>query len=200
MGGPDGIINYTQVVWGNARLSPSGQITCQHGAEECKMNILQVRYWRTPLLVRGVGCWTLSLRADISPFACTPQDCAVAHAKGNVSQFIPFIHCLEKFGTQQGQHVSTCAKEWGYDLAALNTCATGPEGKSLILAAAKATPADHQYVPWTTVNGKNICLDSDPPATPCYLLLKSVCDAYVPPAGGSKPAACSSERASLADW
>jgi hypothetical protein len=37
------IINWGQVVWGNARLSPSGTITCQHGAAECDLNIMQVR-------------------------------------------------------------------------------------------------------------------------------------------------------------
>ncbi len=29
VGGPDGFINFDQKVWGNARLSPSGAITCQ---------------------------------------------------------------------------------------------------------------------------------------------------------------------------
>ena len=51
-----------------------------------------------------------------------------------------------------------------------------------------------------TVNGVNVCLASDPDATPCYTFLQAVCDAYTPPAGGSKPAACKASHGSLADW
>jgi len=37
------IINWGQVVWGNASMSRSGAITCQHGPAECDLNIMQVR-------------------------------------------------------------------------------------------------------------------------------------------------------------
>ena len=111
VGGLDGIIKFDQVVWGNARLSPDGTITCQHGAAECDLNIM--------------------------------QDCAIALSTGP-EQWLPFIHCLEGFGTQQKSHVSTCATGVKLDLTALNTCWQGKQGKDLVMAAYKATPTDHR--------------------------------------------------------
>ena len=38
-----GIVSFDQVVFGNAKIDPvSGNITCQHGADECTFNVLQV--------------------------------------------------------------------------------------------------------------------------------------------------------------
>lgn len=143
------IINWGQVVWGNARLSPSGAITCQHGPAECELNIM--------------------------------QDCAIALSTGP-EQFVPFIHCLELQGPNQKNYVSKCATEVKLSLQDLNACWKGPQGQALVLAAQKATPADHQYVPWATVNGVNACDE-----TGCDGVLAAVCKAYT----GAKPSACS---------
>ena len=151
VGGADGIINWGQVVWGNARLAPDGTITCQHGPAECDLNIM--------------------------------QDCAVALSTGP-EQYVPFIHCLEGFGVQQKAHVSKCATAVKLSISDLNKCWQGPQGKALVLAAAKATPADHTYVPWATANGVNYCDENG-----CDGGLAAVCKAYAA-GGGKAPAAC----------
>ena len=151
VGGKDGFINFNQVVFGNAKISPAGVITCQHGPQECDLNIM--------------------------------QDCAIALSTGP-EQWLPFIHCLEGYGVQQKAHVSKCATAVKLSLTSLNTCWQGEQGKALVLAAAKATPSDHQYVPWTTVNGVNACDE-----TGCDGVLAAACKAYVA-GGGTAPAAC----------
>lgn len=80
------------------------------------------------------------------------QNCAI-NASTGPAQWVPFIHCLETHGTSQKQFVSKCATAAGIPINSINTCWQGPLGQALILAAAAATPSDHQYVPWTTVNG-----------------------------------------------
>ena len=150
---PAQIINWGQVVWGNAKLSPSGAITCQHGAAECDLNIM--------------------------------QDCAIDVSSGP-AQWLPFIHCLETHGTSQKQFVSKCATSAGISINSLNSCWQGPKGKALVLAAAAATPTDHQYVPWTTVNGVNACDENG-----CDGVLAAACKAYT----GTKPSACAAAEA-----
>jgi hypothetical protein len=112
----------------------------------------------------------------------TAQNCLIALAAGNVSQWLPAIHCLEGYGTKQEKHLSECATAAGYAVADVNTCWKGAQGKALDQAAFKATPSDHQYVPWVTVNGVNICTEAG-----CDTVLADVCAAYK---GATKPAAC----------
>jgi interferon gamma-inducible protein 30 len=111
------------------------------------------------------------------------QNCAVALSTGP-EQYIPFIHCLELAGVQQKAKVSQCAAQVKLSLTALTTCWHGQQGRDLVLAAAKATPADHQYVPWATANGVNYCDENG-----CDAGLTAVCAAYVA-SGGKAPAAC----------
>lgn len=111
------------------------------------------------------------------------QDCAIALSTGP-EQWIPFIVCLEEAGTSQKKAVSKCATSVKLFINALNTCSTGPQGKALIMAAYNATPSDHQYVPWTTVNGVNACDDNG-----CDGVFAAACKAYVA-GGGKAPAAC----------
>lgn len=120
----------------------------------------------------------------------TLQNCAIAHAAGNVSQWVPFVHCLETHGTGQEQFVKQCGTASDYDLTALTACWNGQEGKDLDQAARAATPADHQYVPWTTVDGVNACDE-----TGCSGVVAAVCKAYT---GSPKPNAC--KRKSRAAW
>jgi interferon gamma-inducible protein 30 len=112
----------------------------------------------------------------------TLQNCAIALAGKNTSQWVSMVHCLETHGVNQQKFLTTCATAADYDLAALNTCWTGAQGKALDQAAFKATPSDHQYVPWVTVNGVNICTEAG-----CDTVLADVCAAYK---GATKPAAC----------
>jgi len=111
------------------------------------------------------------------------QDCAIAISTGP-EQWVPFIHCLEEFGVQQKAHVSKCATSVKLSITDLNTCWQGPQGKQLIVAAYNATPSDHQYVPWTTVNGVNACDDNG-----CDGVLAAACAAYKA-GGGTAPAGC----------
>lgn len=100
------------------------------------------------------------------------------------AQYVPFIHCLEEFGVQQKAKVSKCAAAVKLSITALNTCWNGPQGKALIAAAARATPSDHTYVPWSTANGVNYCDENG-----CDGGLAAVCKAYVA-GGGKAPAGC----------
>lgn len=147
IGGLNGIVTWNQSVYGNAKTSPNGTITCQHGSEECLMNTL--------------------------------QNCAIAHAT-NASQWVPFIVCLENYGSNQQKYASKCAKENHYDWTTLNTCWTGAEGKKLDAQAAANTP-NHDFVPWLLVDGTNYCTNSN-----CDDVLTWVCNAYT----GPKPSAC----------
>ena len=80
--------------------------------------------------------------------------------------------------------MSKCATSVKLSIDKLNTCWNGAQGKSLIVAAYNATPSDHTYVPWTTVNGVNACDDNG-----CDPVLAAVCKEYVA-GGGTAPAGC----------
>jgi len=97
----------------------------------------------------------------------------------DTKEILDFVHCVEHSGdpTNAGKQ---CASGSSVAWDKVNTCMHSSEGVELELAVAKATPADHQWVPWPVLNGKycNNCLDD---------LLSNVCDAYT---GKNKPAAC----------
>lgn len=64
--------------------------------------------------------------------------------------------------------VQKCAKTANISYSTLSTCYNGPESNKLQAAAATATPADHKYVPWIVINGRN-CLNG------CDGFVKKVC-------------------------
>jgi len=113
------------------------------------------------------------------------RSCLIAHA-ANASQWMTAIHCLETHGTSQSKFLDTCAAQSNYAVGEISKCRLGAEGAALDQAAYKATPADHQYVPWVTVNGVNICTEAG-----CDDVLAGVCKAYT----GAKPAACTAATA-----
>lgn len=114
------------------------------------------------------------------------QTCAQHVAGGNVSAWLPFIHCMETHGSNQAAFAKTCAAAAGIDYPALETCWTGAEGLQLELAAGAATGAlqpPHQFVPWVTLGDTpgTFCSNSD-----CDNFLAAVCAAYT----GTPPPTC----------
>ncbi|KAK8799652.1 hypothetical protein WA158_006200 [Blastocystis sp. Blastoise] len=105
------------------------------------------------------------------------EDCAIAHYPEN---YLDFIICIEEVVDFSDDAVKFCAKEAKIDGENLLTCATGTEGPLLHLAAADATPADHQYVPWLVVNDEVVLSPTR------KSLINLVCEAYT----GEKPAGC----------
>eukprot|EP00658_Telonema_sp_P-2_P016156 TRINITY_DN16259_c0_g1_i1.p4 TRINITY_DN16259_c0_g1~~TRINITY_DN16259_c0_g1_i1.p4 ORF type:complete len:105 (-),score=46.28 TRINITY_DN16259_c0_g1_i1:247-561(-) len=88
---------------------------------------------------------------------------------------------MEKAGDSMLKEVQKCATSAKMDYSKLSGCYNDKTlALSLQKAAAAATPADHQYVPWVVVNGKKSKSDGDK-------ILAEVCNAYT----GTKPAACS---------
>lgn len=161
VGGPDGIITWADaVVWGNARLTPPNKVTCQHGAAECKANILQ-----NCIVAKAAGnasAWLPALH------------CLSGHGP-NQSQFAK--QCTEAAGLAFDA-VNTCwngPEGLALQLAAgANTTALNP-------------PLD--FVPYVTLGSTpgTFC-NADSPW--CDGLLAAVCKAYIPSAAKPKPASC----------
>lgn len=115
------------------------------------------------------------------------QTCGIAHSTGP-AQWLPYIHCMETYGSTQRQHAQSCATAAGISWTAVDACFKGTEGQTLELAAGNATaslvPA-HQFVPWVTLSDAEgagtFCDESG-----CDGFLQAVCDAYT----GTPPAAC----------
>lgn len=160
-----GIIDWQQVIYGNARLGPDNKtITCQHGPAECDFNILQTCVVELSGAKGGGGA-----------------------AAPNASLWLPAIHCLEGYGSNQGAHAKECVEGAGMAFAPVQTCWKGPEGAALELAAAARTAAlnpPHEYVPWVTLSGQSgtFCTENG-----CDNMLDAVCKAYT---GSPKPANC----------
>jgi len=122
------------------------------------------------------------------------QSCAQHVSGGNVSAWLPFIHCMETHGSNQAAFAKTCAAAAGIDITALDACWNGAEGLALQMAAGAATAAlqpPHQFVPWVTLNDTpgTFCSDSD-----CDNFLAAVCAAYT----GTPPASCKALAAAAA--
>jgi interferon, gamma-inducible protein 30 len=99
-------------------------------------------------------------------------NCAILQADGDVSNWYPFVHCLESTPVggvgQQGSGadvvIATCADQAMVNAGKIMACVNGEEGDELERKAEEATAAldpPHQYVPWVTVNGVPIGSDMD---------------------------------------
>jgi hypothetical protein len=92
----------------------------------------------------------------------------------------PFVSCME---TKQGNpaYASSCFSSTmsssGLSWTTVSTCAK-TEASAVQTEGKKATPSDHQYVPWVLVGGKLLQNTN--------LLTQSICNAYT----GPKPASC----------
>lgn len=116
------------------------------------------------------------------------EQCAIKHYPDTLQHFT-FYHCMEVEGDNMLTKVKHCATAAKMDYTVLSTCYHGAESKALQAAAAKATPAAHQYVPWITLDTK-VCTDPKNPESGCDDFVKAVCAAYK----GSSPAAICSKH------
>lgn len=124
------IMDVTLVPFGNARFTSSGQLKCQHGVDECKINSFE-------------QC-AISLYPDFSthfPFyRCVEQASA---------------SCGEGAGPCTLRHIESCATKASLDYSKLEACVDDPvESLKLQHEANDETPSNHRYTPWVLVNGK----------------------------------------------
>ena len=139
------MVDFKVVPYGNGRMTGES-IQCQHGDDECKGNTI------------------LACMQDMYPLS--------AESTG----FVPTFVCMEAENGKPLDDFKKCAKqsEGVVDAAAVLSCANGPKGKQLALAAAKETEElnpPHEYAPWVTMNGQPLRDDA-------YELQKQVCAAY----------------------
>lgn len=135
-------VDLEMVPYGNAKHVAGGSIRCQHGPLECTLN----RWEQCALGLYG--------RDDA----------------------LPFIFCLEDASTDPSEDKArACAAKLGYDAGELEQCTTSEQGDLYERSAGALTDAlkpPHQWVPWVTVNGVNVCKDDG-----CDSFIPTVCEA-----------------------
>lgn len=152
------IVDLKMVAYGNTK--PSGDTyTCQHGAGECESDALEV-------------CTQYLLSGDIDSIN-----------SGDTSKAAyPFILCMEEADGDptQGEacFTSSMPSNTTVTWSQVQQCQQN-DFNTVTTAAMKATPSDHQYVPWVLVDGQ--LLGSEPNA-----LMKAICDSY----DGTAPSSC----------
>lgn len=140
----------------------SGQLLCQHGATD--------------------GLVT------------TSWACAKALAGGVPSKYMPFVVCMSTrfLGiTTQGSFQATvkeCADVAGLDREQVATCASGEEGRKLLITEARAT-IPHSGVPYVLIDGEPL---DDVGCVACGDgIMQKVCEAWRNKTGlGGEPPAC----------
>lgn len=154
------IIDLVLVPYGNTKANNDGSYTCQHGADECASDVIEL-------------CALYKFANNIT-----------AISTGATSKLAwPFIQCVEaNYGgassSAPGCYASTGAEAAsGIPYSVITTCAAN-EGAAVQAQGNKATPADHTYTPWPLVDG--VLLEHPD------LLQQAVCNAYT----GPKPISC----------
>lgn len=153
----DQVMDLDVVVFGNSLIDTKAKsVECQHGAAECDANIYEL-------------CAT-----HIYPYA---------------SRYLPYLHCLDN-ALDMGYSddlfpemiFASCARQSALDFRSLAQChADDKLAWKLQKSAAAATPEEHTYVPWITIDGEH-SMDEESDA-----LMDVVCRAYLAK-GGSHPA------------
>jgi interferon gamma-inducible protein 30 len=133
-------IDLNLVVYGNEK-DENGTYTCQHGPEECYMNLFENCLIYYSKEVEHLGTW------DYYPFFKCADD-VVVERYPNVTGISEVI-------------VNTCATKLppGVTPQELDSCAKSPLGQKLIGIAQDETDAlvpKHTYVPWMTIEGQPI--------------------------------------------
>ena len=119
-------------------------IQCQHGEKECVGNTI---------------------------LACMQEEYPIT---SDSTGFVPAFVCMEGENGVPKDDFKKCAFTHNLDFDTVMTCANGPKGKALALAAARNTEAlnpPHEYAPWLTLNGAPMRDDA-------YDLQKNVCAAF----------------------
>ena len=83
------------------------------------------------------------------------ETCAI-HFHPNVSDYFPFIYCIEKSQAGFKESAPECAKKSGFDYSKIQACVEGPLGNELEHEMGLKTEGlqpPRKYVPWVTLNG-----------------------------------------------
>ncbi|KAL2632704.1 hypothetical protein R1flu_004183 [Riccia fluitans] len=123
------IVELRMIPYGNARIYESGgDITCQHGEDECKLNIIQ-------------SC-AIHHYPDVTqwfPFVFCLEKLVTDLPRGKVFQ-----------------NWKSCVEPSGVDFETIDKCFEGQEGDKIVRANGAETDSlkpPHKYVPWVVVNG-----------------------------------------------
>lgn len=106
------------------------------------------------------------------------ETCVVA--KYEQPKTLEFLKCLEAT-TDMRKNINKCAEAAGVSNTTIYECVEGPEGPKLLLEVAEATPKDHKYVPWLTIDGVSQ-MDKE------YSVVETICSKLSDP----KPESCTS--------
>ena len=150
----------TVVIWpnlfflpqGNTKKNADGTFTCQHGADECTSDVIEL-------------CTLYKLSNNIT---------SISTGDTSMTAF-PFIHCMEvNEGAPSAAEgcFSENMKNSGLAWSTVTECAASQE-LDVQNAGMSATPS-HDYVPWVLVDGT--LLDNT------NLLLHTICKDYTGPA------------------
>lgn len=174
----------------------SGAPNCQHGASECRGNRIQA-------CAREHGPATAALELATCMFRdYLESDAERMHPGHKASQLdrataAELASAAAKLADEEVRDVDgvgrQCAETLGLDWDAIASCVDGSDGDKAERAAFLATPPEHEYVPWLTLNGAYLNASDyaseggdDEDFTPASLLT-ALCRAL--PAD-SRPSAC----------
>ena len=162
------IMDLTIVPYGNAKASSSGKVSCQ--VRTCGRRA-----------GRSGGLTEKTQHGPEECFLNKVEQCVLHHFPAKA---LDYIFCLEDEKSPVGTALAIeCALAGGIHWTAMSTCAKGEEGEKYQVEAAAATPKDHKWVPWVTVDGVNI-IDDDITEEK---FVAAVCNAFK---GDVKPAVC----------
>ena len=147
------------VAYGNTKYdSATDTFTCQHGSGECQSDALELC---NQYLIDGNMD---SIQTGSTSMAAYPFNLCMEDASGDPTKAAScFASTASANSTVTFQQVSDCAAN---------------DFNSITQAGMKATPSDHQYVPWVLVDGAVVDNTN--------ALVQSICAAYT----GTPPASC----------
>jgi len=155
------IVDLKMVAYGNTQppVAEGDSYSCQHGPQECESDALEL-------------CTQYLLSGDLNSI----------ESGDTTKAAYPFILCMEEAAGDptKGQECFSSSMPSNSTLTwdAVQQCQQN-DFDAVTSAAMKATPSDHQYVPWVLVDG--VLLGSDKNA-----LMKSICASY----DGPTPQSC----------
>ncbi|XP_078435330.1 gamma-interferon-responsive lysosomal thiol protein-like [Wolffia australiana] len=124
------IIDLNLVPYGNARVGPSGAITCQHGADECLLNTVEAC---------AISTWPDATK--YFPFINCVEKLVVAR------QYSEWQTCFKETGLDSKPVMDCYKSDQGYKLELAYAAETA------------ALQPPHKYVPWVVVDGKPLYED-----------------------------------------
>ncbi|KAG6744291.1 hypothetical protein POTOM_053008 [Populus tomentosa] len=147
------ILNLRLVPWGNAILDSNNTIECQHGDDECYLNIIHAC---------AINLWPDLPQNEIDLQLITMQ-----------KKHFDFIKCIEKqykAPDRNGAEESweECSGKLGLSTQSIKKCYDSGHGKELVLQNAKETDhlrPPHKYVPWVVVDDTPLLDVSHKPST-----------------------------------